>query len=241
MDLITWKGEDEGGEELGFGACNLEECEELREVVETKYGGDEARFFGYWPHGFRWTCCAMTGDMSCGCDHHGTGSKPCCCDFCAMGKPVPDSIFRKNQQACRGLELSRGPDPRSFNPAKAQISEMMRGLFGMDLGEDSDGDSNTAASPFGGLTDLLTMAARMAGRNSPSGAAAFAAAQEAALAHGGGGGSSSSSNSGSAGMPARSVAKPQAGVQKEEQSSSSTGVAVSSNPCWLHGDNGVIV
>lgn len=39
----------------------------------------------------------------------------------------------------------------------------------------------------------------------------------------------------------RSVAKPQAGVQKEEQSSSSTGVAVSSNPCWLHGDNGVIV
>jgi hypothetical protein len=50
--------------------------------------------------------------MSYGCDHHGTGSKPCTCDFCGMGKPIPDSIYGKNEQACKGLRLSRGPDPR---------------------------------------------------------------------------------------------------------------------------------
>uniref|UniRef100_A0A383WGV5 MYND-type domain-containing protein n=1 Tax=Tetradesmus obliquus TaxID=3088 RepID=A0A383WGV5_TETOB len=153
-----------------------------------------------------------------------------------MAKPVPDSIFEKNQQARRGLELSRGPDPRSFNPAKAQISEMMRSLFGMDLGEDSDGDSNTAASPFGGLTDLLTMAARMAGRNSPSGAAAFAAAQEAALVHGGGGGSSSSSNSGSAGGSSSRPAPPAAAGARSNASSRgrSSAAAGSSNEAGRH-------
>jgi hypothetical protein len=50
--------------------------------------------------------------MPYGCDHHGTGSTPCSCDFCAMGKPVPDHIFKKNEQASRGLRLSQGPDPR---------------------------------------------------------------------------------------------------------------------------------
>ncbi|WIA12928.1 hypothetical protein OEZ85_006544 [Tetradesmus obliquus] len=140
------------GIEMGWGACDLQECENVRQTFLTKYGGDEAKFFEYWPQGFRWTCCAATGDQSYGCDHHGTGSKPCCCDYCGMGKPVPDNILRQNPQACRGLALSCGPDPRSFNAAQAQVNEMMRGLLGLDLGNGNNSNGAAAPSPFGGLT-----------------------------------------------------------------------------------------
>lgn len=60
------------------------------------------------------------------------GSRPCTCDFCHMGKTIPSSIYKQNQQATRGLDLRRGPDPRFYNPMKAQLSQLMRGLTGMD-------------------------------------------------------------------------------------------------------------
>lgn len=61
------------------------------------------------------------------------GSTPCCCDFCHMGKPPPDSIYMQNQQATRGLQLRRGPDPRSYDPVKAGIAAAGRGLYGMPM------------------------------------------------------------------------------------------------------------
>uniref|UniRef100_A0A383WJ06 Uncharacterized protein n=1 Tax=Tetradesmus obliquus TaxID=3088 RepID=A0A383WJ06_TETOB len=99
-------------------------------------------------------------------------------------------------QQASGLQVDLLRSNRSFNAAQAQVNEMMRGLLGLDLGNGNNSNGAAAPSPFGGLTGLLAMAARLTGSNSPSGAAAFAAAQEAALARGGGGGSSSSSSSG---------------------------------------------
>ncbi|KAH8105312.1 hypothetical protein BXZ70DRAFT_920313 [Cristinia sonorae] len=106
LELITWPFP---AEDLGWGACFTEESDDLKRKFEVEYGGDLQKFFEYWPQGFRWTCCGTSGDMQWGCDHHGTGSKPCTCDYCKMGKPAPreDSVSRV------GLNLSRGPDPRS--------------------------------------------------------------------------------------------------------------------------------
>ena len=73
--------EDEGFD-VGFGACCLEECDDLKKTFETEFEGNMERFYKYRPHAFRWTCCGMPGDMHFGCDHHGTGSKACSCDFC---------------------------------------------------------------------------------------------------------------------------------------------------------------
>lgn len=72
LELITWKGDD-GGEVLGWGACVLGECDDLKKTFERKYGGNEAKFFEYWPQGFRWTCCGLPGNNDYGCDHHGAG------------------------------------------------------------------------------------------------------------------------------------------------------------------------
>ncbi|KAF6264682.1 histone-fold-containing protein [Scenedesmus sp. NREL 46B-D3] len=132
-----------------------------------------------------------------------------------FNKPVPDSISRKNEQACRGLRLSQGPDPRSFNPQQVKISEMMRGVFGMEMGGGSGRtDSNAAPSPFAGFTDLLNLAANM-GRNSPAQAAACGRsgeAVEAQIAQRSGGGDSSSAGRSSSQGPAagRSSAAPAA-------------------------------
>ena len=51
-----------------------------------------------------------------------------------MGKPVPENIYRKQMRSAqgRGLDLARGPDPRSFNPTRAGIAESMRGILGLD-------------------------------------------------------------------------------------------------------------
>jgi hypothetical protein len=79
LELITWVCEEEA---LGFGACWFEECDDLKKVFETEFEGNLEKFYEYRPHAFRWTCCGMSGGMDYGCDHHGTGSKPCSCDFC---------------------------------------------------------------------------------------------------------------------------------------------------------------
>ena len=71
--------EEEG---IGFGAVFLEECDDLKKSFETEFKGDLGKFYQYRPQAFRWACCGMSGDMDYGCDHHGTGSKPCTCDFC---------------------------------------------------------------------------------------------------------------------------------------------------------------
>lgn len=49
-----------------------------------------------------------------------------------MGKALPDSIFDPTTATRRGLTLSRGPDPRSYDRVQAQISKIGRGMMGMD-------------------------------------------------------------------------------------------------------------
>ncbi|KAI1773578.1 hypothetical protein F4818DRAFT_116554 [Hypoxylon cercidicola] len=85
----------------------------------------------YWPRAFRWTCCGLCGDQRLGCDHHGTGPDPCQCDFCHMGKALPHSVYENDTSERHGLKLSRGPDRRSFNPAKAATADIMRAALGM--------------------------------------------------------------------------------------------------------------
>ncbi|KAG2428871.1 hypothetical protein HYH02_014194 [Chlamydomonas schloesseri] len=148
LELITWDGKSDDGEQLGWGAVVIEEAEDHKRSFHTKYGADMERFYEWWPQGFRWTCCGCTGDMPWGCDHHGTGSKPCKCDFCVMGKPLPPNISPPTAQSRMGLTLSRGPDPRSHNPAQAAISEVMRSLFGMDNGP--SGSSGAGSSSKSG-------------------------------------------------------------------------------------------
>jgi hypothetical protein len=99
----------------------------------------------------------MPDDSKWGCDHHGRGQTPCGCDFCKyvfihllspidllsvrllrernrMGKPVTAKIYdqRCKSQHGQGLDLPRGPDPRSHNRASAAINEVARGLLGLD-------------------------------------------------------------------------------------------------------------
>ena len=79
LELITWPCKKE---ETGWGHCFAVESDDLRRKFAVEYGGDEAKLFKYWPQGFRWTCCGTDAGMNWGCDHHGTGSKPCTCDYC---------------------------------------------------------------------------------------------------------------------------------------------------------------
>jgi len=117
LELITWTLP---GSDVGWGNVILEEQDSLKRKFEVEYGGDEGKFFDYWPQGFRWTCCGVEGSNSYGCYHHGTGRKSCTCDFCKMGQPLPDSIYEEATPSRHGLELSRGPDRRSFvRPTKA--------------------------------------------------------------------------------------------------------------------------
>ena len=72
--------------------------------------------------------------MDYGCDHHGSGARPCSCDFCKSGKKLSNKIIkeRSESQSAFGLNLSVGPDPRSYNVHASKLNEIMRGLFGMD-------------------------------------------------------------------------------------------------------------
>ncbi|KDQ17582.1 hypothetical protein BOTBODRAFT_29757 [Botryobasidium botryosum FD-172 SS1] len=128
LELITWTLP---GLDVGWANVYLNEVDDLKHKFEVEFGGDEEKFFEYWPQGFRWTCCGLDGAITYGCDHHGTGKKPCTCDFCRMGQPLPDSIYKEVDPARHGLELPRGPDPRSFHAGHAALASQMRPLFGL--------------------------------------------------------------------------------------------------------------
>ncbi|KAK6857370.1 hypothetical protein PG990_010784 [Apiospora arundinis] len=112
LELITWGGE-EAGWELGWGRTQVSEADFMKKKYEQEFGGDDEKLYGYWPQGFRWTCCGTTGDMSYGCDHHGTGPQPCGCDYCGSGMSLPEDLYYSKLPERQGLHLSRGPDPRS--------------------------------------------------------------------------------------------------------------------------------
>ncbi|KAF9475461.1 hypothetical protein BDN70DRAFT_840872 [Pholiota conissans] len=131
LELITWScTETEDGILKGWGNVDIEESADLKEKFEKEFKGDEKELHRYWPEAFRWTCCGTDAGIEYGCDHHGTGSTPCSCDFCTMGKPLPDKYYCKQSSSRLGLSLRRGPDPRSFNPAKAMIAESARAFLG---------------------------------------------------------------------------------------------------------------
>ncbi|KAI1646304.1 hypothetical protein F4815DRAFT_472792 [Daldinia loculata] len=131
LELITWGGVcSVTGDELGWGNCVVSESAELKRKYEEDFKSDDIRMHQYWPQGFRWTCCGMLSDMNFGCDHHGTGPQPCSCDFCHSGKSLPDDAY-KDTVPRHGLQLSRGPDPRSYDETKAATAASMRPLFGL--------------------------------------------------------------------------------------------------------------
>ncbi|KAJ6587219.1 hypothetical protein DFH09DRAFT_1142914 [Mycena vulgaris] len=130
LELVTW---DCPEQEMGWGAYPAEDSEELKKKFETEFGSDEEKMFQYWPRGFRWTCCGTHARMAHGCDHHGTGSYPCTCDFCRMGKPLPSSIFNEKTPFRHGLILRPGPDPRSFNRFLAVNAATGRTMFGLEM------------------------------------------------------------------------------------------------------------
>ena len=49
-----------------------------------------------------------------------------------MGKALPDKIYKERTASRMGLDLARGPDPRSYNPGQAMIADMGRSMFGLD-------------------------------------------------------------------------------------------------------------
>ena len=137
-------------------SLNIEIHRPLLTKTQSEMGGDEKKLYKEWPQAFRWTCCGTSADMKYGCDHHGTGSRPCTCDFCKyapsfapsvricdlrhmlmdcrMGKQLTEKIYNNRLQSAhgKGLDLPRGPDPRSFNGQTAGINMIARDLLGMD-------------------------------------------------------------------------------------------------------------
>ncbi|KAF8066747.1 hypothetical protein FPV67DRAFT_1626779 [Lyophyllum atratum] len=112
MELITWNCPKDG---TGWGAVFLEESDDMKRKFETEMGGDLEKLYRYHDSAFRWTCCGTSAGMDYGCDHHGSGSFPCSCDFCRMGKPLTERIYKEQSAERMGLNLRRGPDPRSYN------------------------------------------------------------------------------------------------------------------------------
>ena len=83
LELITWDAWNDDLEEMiGWGGVFKNEVPEHKHMFEVELQGDLKNFFKHWPQGFRWTCCGLDGGTQYGCDHHGSGSKPCTCDFC---------------------------------------------------------------------------------------------------------------------------------------------------------------
>lgn len=56
LELMTWDGDDDGLK-LGWGGVIKEEEAEHKRKFLAEYGGDQEKFFDYWPGAFRWTCC----------------------------------------------------------------------------------------------------------------------------------------------------------------------------------------
>ncbi|KAJ3303167.1 hypothetical protein HDV03_004155 [Kappamyces sp. JEL0829] len=133
LELVTWSGTFQDLS-LGWGAFAPDECEEAiaRYTGAEFQNGNDALFHAYSPHSYRWTCCGTPGDSNLGCDHHGSSSAPCTCDFCIAGQPIPQSTWDDHEYYRRGLVLSRGPDVRSFDAAKAADIREMRKMVGMD-------------------------------------------------------------------------------------------------------------
>lgn len=135
LQLITWDCVDEeDGLALGWGGVVVEEVESLKHKFEVCLGGSLEKLFEYNDTSFRWTCCgfdASTGTH--GCDHHGDPKavRPCGCDFCSAGRPVPGSIFNRVKQEKMGLALRKGPDPRGRTMA-GELNMIMRNVLGME-------------------------------------------------------------------------------------------------------------
>jgi hypothetical protein len=49
-----------------------------------------------------------------------------------MGKPVSDRIYNEKVASRMGLNLPKGPDPRSYNPVLSMNAEIGRSVLGMD-------------------------------------------------------------------------------------------------------------
>ncbi|KAF5381795.1 hypothetical protein D9615_005438 [Tricholomella constricta] len=130
LELITWKCPKDG---TGWGAVVEEEADDLKRRFETEMGGNLERLYEEWNDAFRWTCCGTSAGMDYGCDHHGSGMHPCSCDFCRMGKPLPKSIYEEQSAERMGLNLRRGPDPRSFNRALAALAATGRTISGLEM------------------------------------------------------------------------------------------------------------
>ncbi|KAJ7939344.1 hypothetical protein B0H13DRAFT_2300616 [Mycena leptocephala] len=118
------------------GACDKDTAEEVKRYFETGMGGEEELLFKYMPIAFRWTCCGTHARKNHGCDHHGTGSYPCTCDFCRMGKPLPPGIWSETDPFRHGLCLRHGPDPRSFHRGLAIGATVGRTMLGLEMPED---------------------------------------------------------------------------------------------------------
>jgi len=54
-------------------------------------------------------------------------------DFYRMGKPLPESIYMKQSATRMGLNLPRGPDPRSYNPGLAMTAVAGRSILGLEM------------------------------------------------------------------------------------------------------------
>ncbi|KDR77626.1 hypothetical protein GALMADRAFT_66014 [Galerina marginata CBS 339.88] len=131
LQLITWGGERDG-HTLGWGASFENDSEALQKILEEGFKGDLQRFHAWRPQAFRWTCCGTSASMDYGCDHHGAGPMPCTCDFCRMGKSIPDKFYYERLPSKVGLHLPRGPDPRSYSAAFAAQAAAGRKKWNMD-------------------------------------------------------------------------------------------------------------
>ncbi|KZV82941.1 hypothetical protein EXIGLDRAFT_843339 [Exidia glandulosa HHB12029] len=142
LELITWEGvvTDYDGEvtRTGWASAELEDVDELKQIFETHFHSDEEQFYLYRRFAFRWNCCGVKGNRVAGCDHHSARFPvPCTCDFCVMGRPVPDDLEAENAAehsvARHGLTIPRTPDPRSFNRAMAAFTAASRTTMGLGM------------------------------------------------------------------------------------------------------------
>lgn len=127
-ELIIWPGNESPHYSTGWGNVEESHSAALKKRFEEELGCDEEKLYKIRPEAFRWTCCGKTLDTPYPCDHHGTGSTPCSCDFCTGGKPIPQRM-RKSTVGNYGLKLSNGPDPRSYNPILGSFNLMMNKLM----------------------------------------------------------------------------------------------------------------
>ena len=135
LELITWSvpatsqrsDGDDWCEDMGWGNCVAgEDSDSLKRKFETEFSGSEEKLYEYWPQGFRWTCCGIDGDQEWGCDHHGTGSESCTCDFCRVG----DQTF---QVLCdHGWLTVRFADGQSHSEQRLQPSHQLPGRQGAE-------------------------------------------------------------------------------------------------------------